>query len=387
MKSVRGPKRSPLRTIRAAVLRRVGRPLAIEELEIEGPRADEVLVRLAASGICRTDIDFCEGGAPGPVVLGHEGAGVVEEVGRAVKGVRRGDHVVLSYQSCGRCAACKQGHLADCRRFWDLNFGFARADGSNALAASGVRGHFFGQSSFASHALATERNLVKVGKNLPLERLAPLGCGMQTGAGTVINSLGVTAGQSIAVFGTGAVGLAAVMAARLVGADPIIAVDIVPKRLKLARELGATHGLDNRKADLAQRIRAIARGGVDHLLEITGDPDLHRLGIELLNPGGRMALLTGESGPGELPGGRRVFGVIQGDAVPQRFIPYLIKLHRQGRFPFDRLVTFYDFDDINRAIADAKRGKTIKPVLRMGASATRIVATVENTTDLLYYVP
>ena len=245
----------------------------------------------------------------GAVVLGHEGAGVVEEVGKAVKSVRRGDHVVLSYSSCGHCPACEDGHPAGCRHLWELNFGFARLDGSNALAASGVRGHFFGQSSFATHTLANERNLVKVGKSLPLDLLAPLGCGLQTGAGTVMNSLAVKPGSSIAIFGTGSVGLAAVMAARVVGADPVVGVDIVPRRLELARELGATHCIDNHDVDVAERIRAIADGGVDHLVETTGDAALHRLALDLLNPGGRLALLTGASGPSHLPCGRKALTV------------------------------------------------------------------------------
>lgn len=352
-------------SIRAAVLREPGRPLKIERLEMEGPRDDEVLVRLVASGICHTDIDFCNGGASGAVVLGHEGSGVVERVGRAVKGVKPGDHVVLSYQSCGHCRPCRKGRPADCQRFWEANFGFARLDGSNALAASGVRGHFFGQSSFATHTLATTRNLVKVSKTLPLELLAPLGCGLQTGAGTVMNSLAVRKGASIAIFGTGAVGLAALMAARIVGAKTIIAVDIKPKRLKLARELGATHSLENRDIDLAASIAAITGKGVDYVVESTGDAELSRLAIDLLNPRGRAAYLTGQAAPGDLPGGRRVISVIQGDAVPQRFIPKLINLYEEGRFPFDRLVKFYDFRKINQAIADARRDDTIKPVLRI----------------------
>ncbi len=188
------------------------------------------------------------------------------------------------------------GHPADCEHFYEANFGFQRLDGSNALASSGVSGHFFGQSSFATHALATERNLVKVPKDLPLEILAPLGCGMQTGAGTVMNSLKVPAGASIAVFGTGAVGLAAVMAARIVGADPIIGVDIIPQRLKLALELGATHAIDNRQDELASRITDITGSGVDYVLEITGDPEMHQLAIDVLNPHGTVALLTGASG-------------------------------------------------------------------------------------------
>jgi len=242
--------------IHAAVLRKKGGPLKIESLELEGPRDDEVLVCIVASGICHTDIDLCDNwdSADTPVVLGHEGAGVVEQIGKLVKGVTRDDHVVLSYQSCGRCRQCRSGHPTVCERFWEANFGFERLDGSNAMHRSGVRGHFFGQSSFASHALATKRNLVKVPKDLLLEMLAPLGCSMQTGAGTVMSSLEVSKGASIAIFGTGAVGLAAVMAARIVGANPIIGVDLKPKRLKLAFELGATHVIDNHHDDVASRI-------------------------------------------------------------------------------------------------------------------------------------
>ena len=284
--------------IQAAVLRKKGGPLKIESLEMEGPRDDEVLVRIVASGICHTDIDFCDDWdeADSAVVLGHEGAGVVERVGKNVKSVKRGDHVVLSYQSCGHCRQCRSGHPAHCKHFYEANFGFQRLDGSNALQRSGVRGHFFGQSSFATHSLATERNLVKVSKDLPLELLAPLGCGLQTGAGTVMNSLKVSRGASIAIFGTGAVGLAAVMAARIVGADPIIGVDIKPKRLKLALKLGATHVIDNRRQDVAARIADITGSGVDYVVETTGDPEMHQLAIDVLNPHGIVALLTGESG-------------------------------------------------------------------------------------------
>lgn len=234
--------------IQAAVLRQQGGPLRIESLELEGPRDDEVLVRIVASGICHTDIDLCDNwdSADTPVVLRHEGAGVVEQVGKRVKGVTCGDHVVLSYQSCGRYRQCRSGHPADCERLWELNFGFERPDGSNATHRSGVRGHFFGQSSFATHALATKRNLVKVPKDLPLEMLAPLGCGMQTGAGTVMNSLKASKGSSIAIFGTGAVALAAVMVAHIVGTDPIICVDMKPKPLEDALELVATHVINNR---------------------------------------------------------------------------------------------------------------------------------------------
>ena len=353
--------------IQAAVLRKKGGPLSIEPLELEGPRDDEVLVRIVATGICHTDIGYCDNWdeTDQPEVLGHEGAGVVEQVGRRVKSINRGDHVVLSFQSCGRCGPCRSGQPTRCRRFYEANFGFRRLDGSNALHRSGVRGHFFGQSSFATYSLATERNAVKVPRDLPLGILSPLGCGIQTGAGTVMSSLHVSKGSSIAIFGTGAVGLAAVMAARIVGANPIIGVDRIPTRLQLALELGATHVIDNRHAVVASRISDITGKGVDYVLEITGNPNMVRLAIDVLNPRGTVALFTGESGPDSLLEGRNSISIVEGDAVPQLFIPKLISFYQEGLFPFDRLEKFYRLSEINQAIADAKRGDTIKPVLRV----------------------
>jgi aryl-alcohol dehydrogenase len=353
--------------IRAAVLRQGGQ-LQIEPLELSGPRADEVLVRLVASGICHTDIGFLDDWHGPPVVLGHEGAGVVVEVGKEVKAIKPGDHVVLSYQSCGHCRRCREGRPAHCEHFWKANFEFIRLDGSNAYERNGVRGHFFGQSSFATHTLATERNLVKVAHDLPLELLAPLGCGFQTGAGTVLNSLNVPKGASIAIFGTGAVGLAAVMAARIAGAAPIIGVDLNPSRLQLALELGATHIIDSGKEDVASRLTAVTGSGVDYVLEITGDPDLDRLAVEALNPQGIAALIARPSRSTSFSQGRKTLGIIQGDAVPQNFIPKLIDLYRAGQFPIDRLIKFYDFSEINLAITEARGGATIKPVLRLSNS-------------------
>jgi aryl-alcohol dehydrogenase len=362
------PKNLTARNIRAAVLRKKGGPLKIETLSMEGPQDTEVLVRTVASGVCHTDISMAHHWetADGPLVLGHEGAGIVELTGKKVKAVRPGDHVVLSYQSCGTCRQCKNGRPTKCRRFYELNFGFHRLDGSNALAPSDVRGHFFGQSSFSSYILATERNIVKVSKKLLLKTLAPLGCGIQTGAGTVMNTLHVQRGASIAIFGTGAVGLAAVMAARIVGANPIIGVDITASRLKLALELGATHVINSRRAGVASGINKIIAGGVDYVLEITGNPRMLQLAIEVLKKRGTAAFFTGDGVPDFVPKGKKAVAVIEGDSVPQLFIPKLIKLYQSGKFPFNRLVKFYDFKDINRAMKDSRNGKTIKPVLCIG---------------------
>jgi aryl-alcohol dehydrogenase len=356
-----------VRGIRAAVLRKKDGPLQIETLSMEGLQDTEVLIRTVASGVCHTDISMVHHWetTDGPLVLGHEGAGIVELTGKKVKAVRPGDHVVLSYQSCGTCRGCKSGQPTKCRRFYELNFGFQRLDGSNSLESSGVRGHFFGQSSFSSHMLATERNIVKVSKKLPLKILAPLGCGIQTGAGTVMNMLHVRKGESIAIFGTGAVGLAAVAAARIVGAHLIIGVDINPSRLKLALEMGATHVLNSYITDVASGIEKIIAGGVDYVLEITGNAHLLQLAIEVLKKRGTAAFFTGDGVPEYVPRGKKAVAVVEGDSVPQLFIPELIKLYQSGKFPFDRLLKFYDFKDINRAMKDSLSGKTIKPVLCM----------------------
>ncbi len=353
--------------IQAAVLRRCRGPFNIETLEMDAPREDEVLVRIVASGICHTDIAFADGWGKedGPVVLGHEGAGVVESAGKLVTAVAPGDHVVLSYQSCGRCEACLADRPWACDRFYELNFGFTRLDGTNALQPSGVRGHFFGQSSFATCCFTTERNTIKVPADVDTDMLAPLGCGLQTGAGTVMNSLAVPSGASIAVLGTGAVGLSAVMAARIVGAHPIIGIDIRANRLALALELGATHVIDGHRPDLPTAIKSITGRGVDYTVETTGDSSMLRLATSLLDPGGTAAMLTGPGALTTPPEGHQVIEVIQGSAVAHRFIPRLIELWRAGRFPFDRLIRYYDFAQINTAVADSRSGDAIKPVLRI----------------------
>jgi aryl-alcohol dehydrogenase len=249
-----------------------------------------------------------------------------------------------------------------------------RLDGSNALAQDSAHGHFFGQSSFATYALANERNVVKVPDDMQLELAGPLSCGMQTGAGAVLNALRVPAGASLAVFGAGGVGLAAIMAARYAGASTIIAVDVNDERLALAAELGATHLINGRTADVRSKVMHIASSGADFVLELTGQPQMLKLAVDVLAQTGTASLIAGAPAGAEaavdmnqLLNGRTVRGIIQGDAIPQVFIPKLIEMYKAVKFPFDRLVRFYDFDDINTAFADAKSGQAIKPVLRIGA--------------------
>ena len=366
------------RSITAAVARAKGEPFTIEPARIRAPRSDEVLVRVVATGLCHTDLIVRDQyyPVPLPAVLGHEGAGVVEAIGPAVKDLQIGDNVVLTYGACGHCMSCIGGHSAYCSHFFGLNFCGGDPDGQNALQDGNgqpLHDHFFSQSSFASFALTRENNAVKVPKDAPLELLGPLGCGVQTGAGAVIHSLKVSPGSSFASFGAGAVGLSSVMAARVAGATTIIAVDIVPSRLDLALELGATHVVNSKETDVVETIRQITGGGVDFALESTGRTVVLEQGIEALGSLGTIGVVgapplgtkAGFDVNSLLLGGRSILGIVEGDSVPQRFIPQLVELYQQGRFSFDRLVKFYPLEQINQAAEDSTSGVTLKPVLRL----------------------
>ena len=358
--------------IRAAVCREAAGLPEIEALELEPPRAGEILVRLVAVGVCHTDIRVATRPmGPRPLVLGHEGAGVVEQVGEGVSDFAPGDRVLMSYAFCGHCIACTHHAQAYCLDCMPLNFGGARADGSSPLSKDGeaVHGAFFGQSSFATHAVCEARQAVKAPDDISLERLAPLGCGVQTGAGAVLNSLKLAEGQTLAVFGAGSVGLSAIMAAKAVGASPIIAVDINPARLATAAELGATDTLDPRQTDPVAAIRELTGAGADFVLNTTDRAEIYQQGIAALGVKGVFAFVT--SPGGDLPvrlsdlmlGGRSIRGVLQGDSEPREFLPRLIELHRQGRFPLEKLITTYPFEQIAAAMHDSETGKAIKPVL------------------------
>jgi aryl-alcohol dehydrogenase len=359
--------------ITAAVSRGDTPSPALERLELEEPRAGEMRIRLVATGICHTDLHEHPGRhSPHPIVLGHEGAGVVEKLGDGVSGFEVGDHVILSGNSCGQCPSCKANRPTYCDLAMPLCFGGQRLDGSTALDNGAVHSHFFGQSSFATHCLVPQRTAVKMDNDLPLEKLGPLGCGVVTGAGAVIEALKVGYGDTIAVFGTGGVGLSAVMAAKLVGARRIVAVDINRERLELARELGATDCVPADEDGVADKVRAVTGRGVDFSFNTTTVPEVHTMALEVLamnGTAGFVAAPRGEWAPkmfAMLAGGRQLRGILGGDAHPGLFLPKLVDYWRQGRFPFDRLLTFYPFAEIDRAFADAHSGKAIKPVLLIG---------------------
>ncbi|MEB3371345.1 NAD(P)-dependent alcohol dehydrogenase [Saccharopolyspora mangrovi] len=359
--------------VHAAVLRDRAAPFALEHVELAAPEPGQVLVEIAGTGFCHTDVLPRQAGflATPPLIAGHEGAGVVTEVGSSVGDIAVGDHVLLSFDSCGCCTNCALGNPAYCETFFQRNMTGKAQDGPGPVvdgAGHPVAARWFGQSSFASHVIAGTRNVVAVDHDLPLQLMGPLGCGIQTGAGSVLIALGVEAGSDVAVFGAGGVGLAAVMAARVAGAAMIVAVDLHDARLELAKELGATHVLRGGADDVAKQIRKLTRGGVQYALDTTGAPAVIATGIDALRPTGTIGLVGAGSrelvlAPSALATGKNVMGILEGDAVPHVFLPRLISLWRAGRFPFDKLIRTYPLSAINEAERDAASGVTIKPVL------------------------
>jgi aryl-alcohol dehydrogenase/geraniol dehydrogenase (NAD+) len=361
---------------RSAVVRKIGGPFAIEEVDVAPPRDFEVRVKIVGVGMCHTDMLARDGfPVPMPIVLGHEGAGVVESVGAKVKRVKPGDHVVLSFNSCGDCPTCAEAKPAYCHAFLPHNFGGIRpADGTTALSqgADKIHANFFGQSSFGTFAVAHERNTVPVDKSLPLEILGPLGCGIQTGAGAVANSIGLKAGQSLAIFGGGAVGLSALLAARALDAGMVIVVEPNADRGKLALELGATHVVNPKETpDVLARIRELSGGGVTHAIDSTGIAAVVAVAFETMASGGTLGLIAVPPPDAVLSinllnflvRGVSVKSITEGDADPQAFIPRMLEWYRAGRFPFDRLISRFPFDQINEAAHASEKGTAIKPVL------------------------
>nr|WP_086055427.1 NAD(P)-dependent alcohol dehydrogenase [Protofrankia coriariae] len=363
--------------ITAAVVTAVGGEFLLDKLSLDGPAADEVLVEIAGVGLCHTDLAVKEGHLPFPLpgVLGHEGSGVVVEVGSAVTKVQKGDRVVLSFNSCGTCPQCKKDSPAYCHNFMAFNFSGVRPDGTSALSIAGTTAgsNFFGQSSFGTHALAHERNVVRVtDPTAPLALLGPLGCGIQTGAGAVLNSLDAEAGSSLLVLGGGSVGLSAVLAAVVRELSVIIVVEPIQSRRDLALSLGATHVIDPAAGPLSEQVRAIIPGGVDYAVDTTAIVSVLEQTLLSLAPHASLGILGVPSDPTAALSlnliqaqvlGVTIYGIVEGDSDPDRFIPELLALHQAGKFPFDKLITTVPFTQINEAVAAQHRGEAVKIVL------------------------
>jgi aryl-alcohol dehydrogenase len=365
--------------ITAAVVHEPGGAFQLESVRLDGPRPGEVLVKIAAVGLCHTDVAARQGHLPFPLpgVFGHEGAGTVVAVGEGVTRVSEGDTVVLTFNSCGSCGPCTARASAYCRSFGPLNLGGHRVgDGSSALSLDGrpIGAHFFGQSSFATHAVADERTVVKVGSGIDPVVAAPLGCGVQTGAGTVLNALDCRPGTSLLVLGGGSVGLSAVLAASVRSLGTVIVVDPLRQRRDLALQLGATHALDPADGPLVEQVWGILADGVDHAFDTTGNVGVVEAGLASLAQRGTLGIVGVPSDPkavlpvsllGLQRVGASVRGIIEGDSDPETFIPELVALHGQGRLPFDRLITTRPFAEINEAVSAQARGEGVKFVLTL----------------------
>lgn len=358
--------------ITAAVLRANRGPFQLERADLDEPRPDEVVVRVAAVGICRTDIEFAQF-FPTPVVLGHEASGWVAAVGTAVRGFEVGQPVVLTSASCGTCPRCLGATPTYCDHFDELNFAGRRPDGTSALhgADGPLGGHFLGQSSFATYATAPARSVIPVPDEAAgqLRALGPFGCGFQTGAGTVLACLRPAPGSALAVFGAGAVGLAAIAAAALAGCRPIVALDVSDARLSRARSIGATHAINSSGEDPGTALAAIAPGGFDATIDTTGRAEVVQAAVAALHRRGTCAVVG--VGPSDevrldwrtLLNGRTVTGVIGGGGMPQLLVPRLLRWFADGRLPLGDLLDYYPFAEIDRAVSDAAAGRTVKAVV------------------------
>jgi len=361
------------REILAAVCAGKGAPPVIEPVWLDDPLPHEMVIELGAAGICHTDLGIV-GWLEHPAVLGHEGAGTVVEVGSDVTGFKPGDRVVATFGSCGTCRSCRNDHPAYCADHVELNITGARGGDRPAIKridGTEIAGGFFQQSSFATHALVTDRNAVHIPDTLDFVTAAPLGCGIQTGAGAVINNFAAKPGQPLLVIGCGAVGLSAIMAGKISGCSPIIATDLYDSRLEMAGKLGADATYRGDSDGLLNRIRSRSSGGVTYALDTAGAQQTFELAIASLHPGGAMGVLTLPGGfeePVRHPGGMSfmntsMIGIIEGDSIPDKFIPWLVEQNAAGTLPYEEMIKTYPFADIAEAFADFSAGKVIKPVL------------------------
>lgn len=370
--------------IRAAVLGRIGlprpyaesRPLSIETLELDPPGPGEVLVRIKAAGLCHSDLSVINGDRPRPVpmALGHEAAGIVEEVGPGVADLVPGDHVVMVFvPSCGHCPPCAEGRPALCEPGNAANGRGEMVGGGRRLhRAGGNVNHHLGVSAFAERAVVSRNSLVRIDPGIPLEEAALFGCAVLTGVGAVANTAGVPVGATVAVIGLGGVGLAALLGAVAAGASRVVAVDLLAAKRDLARDLGATDAFDGADADCARAIREATSGGVDFAFEMAGSVPALELAYAVTRRGG-TTVTAGLANPerrlsiqqaGLVAEERTLKGSYVGSCVPVRDVPRLMALYRRGRLPVDRLLTGrIALDDINDAFDRLADGTAIRQVV------------------------
>jgi NDMA-dependent alcohol dehydrogenase len=362
---------------KAAVLFEPGRRLELHDIEVQPPKAGEALVRIAAAGVCHSDLHVMTGHlfAPLPAVLGHEGAGIVEDTGPGVISLHPGDHVIpLWRMSCGECEYCTGGRPALCPEGTAVRMTGHLPDGTTRLMLGDTPlKHFAGVSSFSQYAVIPERALLKIPDDLPLDRAALFGCAVITGVGAVVNAARVRAGSAVAVFGAGGIGLNALQGARLAGAVTIIAVDIVGRKLEYARDFGATHTIDASTEDPVARVRSITAGrGVDYAFEAIGIPHVMRQAYDSLAKRGVAVIvgvtpMTAEIAVPIMPlvfEERVLTGSVYGSSRPRIDIPKLIALYRAGRLKLDELLTrSYPFEEINAAYDALERGEVARSVV------------------------
>jgi len=362
--------------VKAAVLPSYKAKFVVEDVDLAEPQADEVLVKVAAVAVCHTDVAAKEGDLPfpPPIVLGHEGAGVVEKVGSAVTTLKPGDHVILTTAaSCGKCPACWMGRPTLCQTFWAKLFNGTMWDDTRRLRRKdGTElGHMFFQSSFAQYAIVNERTAIKIRDDAPLDKVCLFGCGSTTGIGAVLNVAKVPAGATVAIFGCGGLGLSAVMAAKFANAGRIICVDVLDWKLNLAQELGATDIINASKENPVERIMALTGFGVDFSFEFAGRVETIVQSFEATHPGG-MTVVSGAPPMGQrvsidwlpLLAQKMLTGAAQGAAVPGVDIPRWVDLYMAGRLPIDRLITrTYSLDQINEAFEAFEKGEVIRAVI------------------------
>lgn len=365
--------------VKAAICWEASRPLEVEEIELEGPREGECLVKLAATGVCHTDAYTLSGRDPSglfPVVLGHEGAGVVEEVGPGVRSLEPGDHVIPLYiPECRECKFCLSGKTNLCGAILATQGRGVMPDGTSRLSQRGrMLHHYMGTSTFATHTVVPEIALAKIRRDAPLEKVCLLGCGITTGIGAVLNTARVEAGSSVAVFGLGGVGLSVIQGAVMAGAERILAIDTNPRKFDLAAKLGATDTLDpGQVADVAEAVIEMTGGGVDYSFECIGAVEVMGPALACTHKGWGQAIIIGVAGAGEeiharpflLVTGRSWRGSAFGGTRGRTQLPQYVDRYLAGRIKIDELVTgVLPLEEINTAFDLMRRGEAIRTVIQ-----------------------